>query len=456
MRAFVKSCCLLGILLYFVSCRGPAGPFAQNGTPLATVVARATSTAPSLPPAAAVTVRLELVTAGMTSPVALAAPDDGSRRLFVADQAGIIWVLQPADDGYELVEEPFLDLRAQLVPLHEGYEERGLLGLALHPHFAQNGRFFVYYSAPAAPGSDADHLSLISEFVAAPLTEQVDVASERIIMQIEQPTPAHNGGALTFGPDGLLYIGLGDGGPGHDPEQRAQDLSQLHGSILRLDVDSDGEKPYTIPGDNPFVGQAGLPEIYAFGLRNAYRISFDAAGSQLLLAGDVGHDHWEEINIVTAGGNYGWSIREGDECFTPPTEKVPRTSCPNSSVDGRPLLSPALVYDHQTGVAVVGGFVYRGTAVPDLFGRYLFGDWGWDQGQLFSTGHPIDHYGDPPAAKWQLQPLLLDPAGESLERQHILGFGQDAANELYVLTTMRLGPYGATGQLYKIVPVNSG
>lgn len=441
---------LVGLGLCMMGCHPSGGAPAVTPLPRATAVPTPTP----LPSPVPVTVKLTLVAEGMAAPLALAAPTDGSGRLLVADQMGVIWVLVPAEDGYQRLDAPFLDLQPRLVPLQDGYEERGLLGLALHPDFAQNGRLFVYYSAPAPAGSQADHISHVAEFVAGPLENQVALESERVILKVEQPTPAHNGGALAFGPDGYLYISLGDGGPGHDPEHRAQDLTQLHGKILRIDVDSDAGEPYAVPEDNPMMADLARSEIFAYGFRNPYRFSFDDGGTRSLILGDVGHDSWEEVNVVVAGGNYGWSIREGKSCFTPPTEKTPRTSCPEAGADGLALYPPVMAYDHQQGVAIVGGYVYRGTAVAGLAGHYLFGDWGWSQGTLFVTGHPIHYYDITPAGSWQMQPLQLDPSGDTLEGRHLLGFGQDVDHELYVLTSGKLSPAGTSGQVFKIMPTH--
>ncbi|MDD2788311.1 PQQ-dependent sugar dehydrogenase, partial [Methanoculleus sp.] len=226
-----------------------------------------------LPGAAPERVGLEFVTGGFTMPVALASPDDGTGRLFVADLPGVIRVI---DAG---VNEPFLDITGRVVDLRTGYDERGLLGLAFHPKFRENGRFFVYYSAPLRDGAPEgwDHTSRVSEF-AVSTPNRADPGSERMILEVDQPQANHNGGSIAFGPDGYLYIPLGDGGGandvgrGHPPGGNGQDIETLLGKILRIDVD--GEKPYGIPADNPFVGREGRDEIYAYGLRNPWRTAF--------------------------------------------------------------------------------------------------------------------------------------------------------------------------------------
>jgi glucose/arabinose dehydrogenase len=245
--------------------------------------------------------------------------------------------------------------------MRQTYDERGLLGLAFHPAYAQNGRFFVYYSAPLREGApqDFDHTSRISEFsVSSQNPDRADSGSERIMLEVDQPQSNHNGGTLLFGPqDGFLYISLGDGGahndaaPGHVEDWyefnaggNGQDVTQnLLGSILRIDVNTGG--PYGIPQDNPFVGREGLDEIYAYGLRNPYRMSFDRAGEYGLFAVDAGEHLWEEISSIVKGGNYGWNVKEGTHCFdaanpTEPPEQCPNIVGPNHPDQGKALIDP--------------------------------------------------------------------------------------------------------------------
>ena len=272
-------------------------------------------------------VGLELVADGFVSPVGLIEAPDETGRMFVVDQVGIIWVMTA--DG-RVTETPFLDLRARMVRLNTDYDERGLLGLAFHPAFATNGRLFVYYSAPlrSEGPQNWDHTSHISEFRLSPTDpDKADPESERIILEVDEPQANHNAGQITFGPDGYLYVALGDGGrandtgTGHPPIGNGQDTSTLLGSILRIDVD--GAEPYGIPPDNPFVGKDGQDEIFAYGFRNPFRISFDIGGNHELFVGDVGQQLWEEVNIVTKGNNYGWNIKEGAECFDPSSAGQP-------------------------------------------------------------------------------------------------------------------------------------
>jgi glucose/arabinose dehydrogenase len=417
---------------------------------------------PDYPPLGAfeAAVSLELIAESFTAPVGLISPHDGAGNLFVLDQAGTIRVLA-SEEG--LVEQPFLDLRDRMVSLSAGFDERGLLGLAFHPDYSENGRFFVYYSAPLrneAP-SGWDHTSHISEFLVSeesPL--RADPDSERIILQVDQPQANHNAGQIVFGPEGYLYIPLGDGGGAHDtgtghPESgHGQDYTTLKGSILRIDVDS-GD-PYEIPADNPFVGEEVLDEIYAYGLRNPYRITFDAGNPQALFAADAGQNLWEAVYIVEAGGNYGWNIKEGSHCFDPNNPNQVPEECPDSGSRGEPLIDPIIEYPHVRqpdgiGQAVIGGYIYRGEALPDLQGRFIFGDWSTS----FNQGRGVLLVASPPEAEgemWEIQELEVAGFPGRELGHFLLSFGQDADNELYVLTSDNSGPTGNTGRVYRIVP----
>jgi glucose/arabinose dehydrogenase len=248
----------------------------------------------------ALPVELVPVAENLERPVFITHAGDGSQRLFIIEQPGRILVL---DEG-ELAEEPFLDIVDQV---ESGGNEQGLLGLAFHPDFESNGRFFVNYTRAE------DGATVVSEFKADAGAE-ADAASERVLMTIPQPYSNHNGGMIDFGPDGFLYIGMGDGGSGGDPGNRAQNPDDLLGKMLRIDVN--GGEPYGIPQDNPYAGGGGRPEIYAIGLRNPWRFSFDRESGELY-AGDVGQNAVEEINIVERGGNYGWRLMEGTACYEP-------------------------------------------------------------------------------------------------------------------------------------------
>ena len=287
-------------------------------------------------------------------PVELTHAGDGSNRLFVVEQRGVIRVFENHRDAEQA--QVFLDI--QDVVLREGNEE-GLLGLAFHPGFQQNGEFFVYYSTrPRA--------SVVSRFRAsADDPNRADRDSEQEILRIDQPYANHNGGSIRFGPDGYLYIGLGDGGLANDPHSNAQNLNTLLGSILRIDVDSrDSQRKYAIPPDNPFAGRPDARgEIWAYGLRNIWRLAFDRQTGQLW-AGDVGQNRFEEINVIERGGNYGWNIREGFHDFDPNTAQKPVG-----------LIDPVVEYAREDGQSVTGGIVYRGASLAGFQGAYFYADY---------------------------------------------------------------------------------
>ncbi|MCB0358420.1 MAG: PQQ-dependent sugar dehydrogenase, partial [Bdellovibrionales bacterium] len=297
---------------------------------------------------ATIAVELETIASGFSQPTFVLAAPDGSGRLFITERAGRIRVLQSGS----ILPDPYLDISSATTT--QG--ERGLLSMAFHPQFSSNRRVFVSYT-------DLSGDSVISEFQQdAGNPNQLDPSSETIIFQLEQPFANHNGGQIAFAPDGYLYIGFGDGGAGGDPFDNGQNLGTLLGSIIRIDVD--GAAPYSVPADNPFVGVAGAqPETFAYGLRNPWRFSFDSLTGRLFVA-DVGQNSREEINLVEAGGNYGWNTMEGTACYEP------ATGCNTSG-----LKLPIHEYFHSEGLAVVGGYVYRGTTIPDLVGGYVFGDY---------------------------------------------------------------------------------
>jgi glucose/arabinose dehydrogenase len=409
----------------------------------------------SVAPAGA-SVRVETVAEGLAAPVGLAFDPAGDRRL-VADQAGVVHVHGP--DG--LRDEPLLDLRDRIVELRPQYDERGLLGLALHP---DGGRLFVRYSAPNRPGTpdDYDHTGVLAEFRMGDDRSAIDPESERRLLEIPSPDFNHNAGDLAFGPDGFLYVPMGDGGgegdtgPGHVAGGNGQDVTEnLLGGILRIDIDSGGEGEYETPDDNPLVGEEGLDEYYAWGLRNPWRISFDSEGR--LFAADVGQHLFEEVNLVEAGGNYGWNVREGFHCFDPEHPSEPPADCPEESERGEPLLDPVLEYPHVTddavvGSAVVGGYVYEGDAIPDLDGAYVFGDWATTQdrpsGRLFAARPPA---GDD-AGEWELEELVVAGNRSGRLDANVLSFGRAPDGDLYVCTTDTHVPKGETGKIHRIVP----
>jgi glucose/arabinose dehydrogenase len=329
--------------------------------------------------------RLVEVAAGFDRPLGITHAADGSGRLFVVEQPGTVRVVS---DG-AVQQAPYLDLRDRI----HASGERGLLGLAFHPEFAANGRLFVHYS-------DQNGDTVVSELRAEPPDAAgVDAGSERVILTYEQPYTNHNGGQIAFGPDGYLYVALGDGGSRGDPHDAGQDLTTLLGTILRLDVD--GAEPYAVPDDNPFVGDSSArPEIWAYGLRNPWRFSFDTATGDLWIA-DVGQNAVEEVNLQPAdspgGENYGWRIMEGDACYDPPQ------GCDTSG-----LTMPVVTYTHASGWgrSVTGGYVYRGSDVPSLQGAYVFGDYvsgsvfvaepdgdGWTARRLLEAGFNVSSFG---------------------------------------------------------------
>jgi glucose/arabinose dehydrogenase len=419
--------------------------------------------------AAAPAVAVRLVAEGLTSPLTAMNPPDGTGRLFIVDQVGLIRIVTA--DGV-LLPGPFLDLRAQIVPLMPDFDERGLLGLAFHPQYAQNGRFFVYYTVPLRPGGPEgfDHTGQISEFsVSAQDPNRADPASERILLQWDHPEFNHNGGTVAFGPDGFLYISIGDGGGGNDvglghvedwyadnAGGNGQDITQnLLGNILRIDID--GGFPYAIPPDNPFVGAEGLDEIFAYGFRNPYRMSFDMGGSHSLFVGDAGQELWEEVDLVVKGGNYGWNVREGTHCFDAENPFVSPPFCPDAMPDGTPLLDPIIEYANTKnpegglGFVVVGGYVYRGDALPQFKGRYIFGDWSTPaqpDGSVF-VAKPRSN------GLWHFRELRFTNTANGRLNHNILGFGQDAAGEVYVCGTQEVGPTGTTGKVFQLVRANS-
>jgi glucose/arabinose dehydrogenase len=420
-------------------------------------------------------VGLRLVADGFTSPVALVQAPDGSGRLFVVDQVGVIRIITA---GGNLLPQPFLDLRSRIVPLMPEFDERGVLGLAFHPAYAANGRFFVYYSAPLRPGAPAgyDVTARISEFrVSAADANRADPASERVLLEVDKPQFNHNGGTLLFGPrDGYLYISLGDGGGaddvglGHVEDWYAanaggngQDIQQnLLGNILRIDVNRGA--PYAVPADNPFTGTPGCSdgcdEIWAYGFRNPYRMSFDLGGARDLFVGDAGQELWEEVSIAVKGGNFGWNVKEGTHCFSTDNPDESPSECPDTVGAGHPragdpLIDPVIEYanHHQPGglgATVIGGHVYRGAALPQFSGRYIFGDWSREfeepDGSVFVAKSRKK-------GLWHMEQLRIATSPTGRVGHYVLGFGQDLAGEMYVLTTDQTGPAGTTGKVYRLV-----
>lgn len=378
------------------------------------------------------TISLNVIADGFNSPLYVTHAGDGSNRIFVVDQIGLIYVIE----DNQLINEPFLDISDKLVDLDASYDERGLLGLAFHPEYESNDRFFVYYSAPKS-GEGINHETVLSEYQVSDDMNKADADSEQIILRFDQPEANHNGGQLLFGPDNYLYLGLGDGGGAGDEHGtigNGQNKSTFLGSIIRIDID--GDQPYTIPPDNPFVNKEGLDEIYAYGLRNPWRFSFDRQTNDLFVA-DVGQNEWEEVNIVEKGGNYGWRILEGTHDYDPDLAD-------ELGIDITTLKDPIHEYSHSLGRSITGGYVYRGTENEELFGKYIFGDWSSSfvrpRGSLF-------YLNEISPGSWQRFNLLPS----NTFNRFVMSFGEDENGELYVCSKTTLGPTGSTGDIRKIV-----
>jgi glucose/arabinose dehydrogenase len=423
-------------------------------------------------------VELQPVATGLAAPIRLVEPADGSGRLLILDQKGTIEILQNG----QLLSPPMLDISARLVqPLgiigtHDAndYDERGLLGIALHPDFAHSGQpgfhtLYTFTSEPVSGTADFttpplpagvvhDHQDVIAEWsIDSGNPNLVDPTSRREVIRIDHPQFNHNSGEMVFGPDGYLYIGLGDGGAandvgdGHPAIGNGQNINRILGSIIRIDplnptltagtsnpISANGK--YRVPADNPFVAVAGLDEIFAYGVRNPYSFGFDSGGR--LIVGDVGQNNLEEINSVTRGGNYGWNLKEGTFRFLSATGQV------TDFLGGLPagLIDPVLQYDHDEGLAVIGGYVYRGAALPALQRLYVFGDFTRSflgpQGRLFVADLDLK----------TIEELTIGSTDRSLGL-FVKGMGRDNSGELYVLASSNLGPYGTGGVVLKIVPV---
>ena len=387
---------------------GASMPAPASASPRPTTAPTPAAAPTQLAPA---TISLTVVVGNLASPIGVAVAA-GDPRLFVIGQAGQIVIVS----GGKVVGT-FLDISKLL----SCCGERGLLGLAFHPQYASNGRFFVRYTDPAGDVR-------ISEFHVSSDPNKANPASEKILLTIPHPNYAnHNGGRIVFGPDGYLYIGTGDGGSGGDPNNHGQSLQTLLGKLLRIDVDhTTGTKPYAIPSTNPFVGRSdALPEIFAYGLRNPYSFSFDRLTGDLWI-GDVGQDLWEEVDrapVSSGGGNgldFGWSVMEGNHCYKP------ASGCNTSG-----LTLPLAEYTHGSGdsigCAIIGGYVYRGSAHPELSGRYFFGD--------ECSGHIWDVTAAGPPTQ---SPQLLLSSGLNID-----GWGEDVSGELYLVA--------ANGVLYQLV-----
>ena len=384
-------------------------------------------------------VELVEVASGFTAPIGLLSPPDDSQRRFILDEIGVIHILTA--DG-TLHETPFLDIRDRVNEFVVSRNDpRGLLSLVFHPQFAENGRFFIFYTIPPRDGSPAntEHTDILEDFsVDANDNKRTDLASERILLQLDQQTMEHAAGQLLFAPDGYLYVTLGDD---NHPDQTSQNLDSLFGGVLRLDVDNVPEgATYGIPADNPFVNADGLDELYAKGLRHPWRISYDDEFG-LLISEPAWTFRHSEINRLEAGANYGWDIVPR-ACYDENGAPIPE--CQES--DGVTLTLPVLEYGQEWGRIVIGGYVYRGAAIPELQGRYVFGEWGLQvsQGAQIFAADPSS--GTP----WQ-----FDRLHEPFPRgTNIWAFGQDYVGELYVLTMRGGNIVGESGVIYQIVPAS--
>lgn len=355
------------------------------------------------PDVATIQIQPVLIT-GLSQALYVTSAHDGSNRLFIVEQGGLVKVLQPGQTSPTV----FLDISSRVI----AGGERGLLGLAFHPQFSSNRRFFVNYTR------SPDGATVIAEYQVSATNQNMAGTSERVILTIPQPFSNHNGGMIEFGPDGFLYIGMGDGGSGNDPGNRAQNINELLGKVLRIDIDhTNGTALYSSPASNPFFGPTpGLDEIFAIGLRNPFRFSFDRGTGQLY-AGDVGQNAWEEIDIITNGGNYGWRVMEGNHCNPALNEGV----CTPIGI------APIAEYGHTGGrCSVTGGYVYRGPIATLPAGSYVYGD--------FCTG----------------EIFVLEGATSTVPLDtnlNISSFGEDESGEIYVV--------GHGGQVYRIVNPNA-
>ncbi len=371
----LRSLALAGVCLTTIRCS--EAPFPNQPPP-----------PPPPPPPGDVTLAVEQVVGGLTRPVYLTAPP-GDDRLFVVEQAGRILII----DNDQLLPTAYLDIQGIV---GSSGNEQGLLSMAFHPDYEDNGFFYVSYTM-----TNGD--SRVARYTVSGNPNVADEASAKEILTVDQPQPNHNGGLVLFDADGLLFIGLGDGGGSGDPDENGQDLGSLLGKLLRIDVD--GGDPYAVPGSNPFGD-----EIWALGLRNPWRFAIDETDDLLFIA-DVGQNEFEEVNVVPSGQapvNYGWDIMEGEHCFEPST---------NCNMQGLQL--PVLEYDHGDGCSVTGGFVYRGNAVPDIQGHYFYSDFcsSFLRSFRFTNDAVEDH------TEWDVGNL-----------GGVLSFGLDAAGELYILS----------------------
>jgi hypothetical protein len=411
------------------------------------------------PARAEIKIKLEPYVTGVNAPLDMVPIPDGSGRKALIEQTGKVRII---DKQGRLRPEPFLNIESKLVHLEPYFDEQGLLGIAFHPNYRQNGKFYVAYSAPLSSGAPLDrklwwaHTNVVAEYtVSKDDPNKADPTTEKIISAIDWPQFNHNGHWMAFGPDGKLYVSTGDGGYANDWGighnvliGNGQDLSTPLGKMLRFDVDS----PQTnyIPADNPFVGRADAhPAIWALGLRNPWRCSFDMGGDRALYCGDVQQNSFEEVSVITKGANLGWRRMEADRCFDYLNPNKHPADC-----DKTGLTMPILVYNNCTaipqncmGISVTGGYVYRGSHKP-WDGKYIFGDWSKSfdtmDGQIFFATKGAD-------GKWSMEKATVVGMDKL---PYILAFAQDEEGEVYALTSITTGPVGNLDTVYKIVPAN--
>jgi glucose/arabinose dehydrogenase len=413
-------------------------------------------------------VDLQLIAEDFVSPIQVVATHL-SDRLYVVDQIGKVWVID--GNGYKR-PTPLLDISSRLVTLNGAYDERGLLGVALHEDFKINGRMFVYYQVPPrsggpVPGISWNNLSRVSEFKVSLETLRADMSSEKIILEWDDPQSNHNGGTLLLGLDDYLYISIGDGGgandvgPGHVNDWylangggNAQNIeANFLGKILRIDVENGST--YGIPASNPFIDKPGKDEIFAFGFRNPYRMSQDKGGDHQIILADAGQALYEEVDVLSKGGNYGWNVKEGNHCFNTADSSKELPSCPSVDDRGKPFTEPVLElnnWQNPTGghaTTIIGGYVYRGSELKSWDGKYVFGTFSQTpttpDGQLYIA---TPQWGS--GSSWPYEKVSLKSNPDNIG-YYLRGFGQDDNGEVYLAVSSMLGPQGNTGKVFKLV-----
>ncbi len=429
-----------------------------------------------------VPVGLQFVAGNFTSPINIALPGDNTGRHFLVDQTGFVKIFYL---NGTVLNTPFLDVRDRMITLDPTYDERGLLSIAFHPQFATNGKVYAYYSAPlrASANSSWSCTNHLSEFtVSTSNPNQVDMSSERILLEVDKPYENHNGGTLLFGPDdGYLYLPLGDGGRADDTGMghtlitgNGQDLTKILGKVIRIDVDStSANRPYGIPPDNPFLSTPGaLPEIYAYGFRNPAFTTFDSGGSHKMFIAMAGQRLFESVLIIYKGGDYPWNIREGTHCFDPNNDFMPPAgSCRTVGYSGQPLIGPVVELGHDVGDTIVGGVVYRGTQIPALQGTYVFGTWS-DENRIVGNGSLL--VATPPGnvdlsalpntasavtpalnAMWTPQEMRVANNGNGRINAFVRGLYESEAHEVLVVINQNGGPGlspQGSGEIWMMVP----